>query len=77
VMDRNNVKGRDLARHLGVEFETVSRWRSNPNRMDSTNLVGARNYLRQWEPGLEVDDLLLIPSQNAEGDTVETLKGGK
>jgi len=62
VMDRYKVKGRPLAKAVGVQVETVSRWRTDPSGMTGANLIAARNYLRRYEPGLEVDDLLDSPA---------------
>lgn len=58
VMDRNNVRGKDLAAAVGVAPETVSRWRAGLLAIGGTNLTKVLDYLRGFEPGLENADLL-------------------
>jgi len=57
VMDRNGVKGRDMAEAIGVAVETVSRWRSLTLAIGGANLIRVRDYLRRFEPGIDVQDL--------------------
>jgi len=57
VCDANDLTQKDIAAGIGVTPETVTRWKwqfSPP----ADELFRALAYLRQFEPGLQAEDLL-------------------
>lgn len=58
VIERNRLKGREIAEAIGVAPETLSRWVQGHVAPTSDNLLRLLSHLRQYEPGLQVEDLV-------------------
>lgn len=58
ILERNRLQQKHVAEALGVSRMAVLRWVHGRSRPGGDNLVRLLEYLRQFEPGLDVNDLL-------------------
>jgi transcriptional regulator with XRE-family HTH domain len=58
ILDRNRLDQTQVADGLGISRVSVGNWVHGRSKPSGPNLVRLRDYLRQFEPGLEVEDLL-------------------
>lgn len=58
VIRRNRLQQKDVAEALGISRMTVLNWVHGNSVPTGTNLLRLLDYLRGFEPALQVEDLL-------------------
>ena len=68
VLGRNRLQQKHIADALGVSRMAVLAWVHGRSVPSGDNLVRLLAYLRQFEPGLQAEDLLLAREAEPAGD---------
>jgi len=57
ILERHSIKQSELARAVGVNAVSVWQWVNGGGKPNAGNLLSVLAFLRQYEPGLEADDM--------------------
>jgi transcriptional regulator with XRE-family HTH domain len=68
VLERNRLQQKHVAEALPVSRMTVLMWVHGRTVPTGDNLLRLLAYLRRFEPGLQVEDLLAVPAPSAESE---------